>query len=143
MENTEKRNNRVKNINNFVISKFKENFSEEGPALLNQETTFLRKGDSTGLQDIILGNTAQQTQKKTLKSGLVKIAHDAKNNRAKTWNKEAAIIKSLREKPMCYMNADEENTIVIMDKEEYGKAVINKLNNGNMNWEKTLSIRCG
>lgn len=96
--------------NNFIIGKFKENFSEEELFLLNKGMNYVLEESRLPIVDFEVAIQYHLTDgKKTVRKGLAKIILDiAKDKRANKRNKEVGIVRSLKEKPGFYINVDKE-----------------------------------
>lgn len=136
----------IQPLADFVVNRSSESFSEEQLTLLNKGLNYAITS-KPNLESIIIDTETAINDKFTrtpllpsqINSARTEIASVLRASSTKQQdNTEARISKELKDKPVYYLKADKGNRVVIMDKDDYERRVLEKLDNKQMfHWNET------
>lgn len=126
---------KVENIPDFVINKSSVEFTTRQMDMLNRGLNYAIRMPNPPVEEIIADVEAaikfnKEEEKAYIRGVTTKIIEEAKNASLERNKSDIRIIKELRKKPVYYLKADKGNRIVIMDRDDYDRQVVNKIKNG-------------
>lgn len=126
---------KMENIPEFVTNKSSAEFTTSQMDILNKGLNYAVRMPHPPIEEIIADVEAaikfsKEDEKAYIRRETTKIIETAKNTTKRRNKGEIQIINELKKKPVYYLKADKGNRIVIMDKEEYDRQVVNKIQHG-------------
>lgn len=133
--------NPVHQIGNFVVNNSSQNFTGQQMELLNMGLKYAIRSTPQVEQLVIELEAGINThsekfpmtteQKEQIRNATTETVKDIKLQKARDLNHQAVkTIRELKEKPVFYIKADKGNALVIMDKEDYDRRMMEVINNG-------------
>lgn len=130
-----KKKGMVQEIKDFVVNQSTQNFTQEQLSLLNRGLNFAIEATRPPKEDIIADMESgirriPQAEKEEIRRYTAEALKGIRNKNARA-SEQNRIVKELREKPVYYIKADKGNAVVIMDKCDYDRRVMKKIEEGN------------